>query len=335
MTKRFRFRILIVLFALGAFGMVKAKAQDFTLPLGVGIRALAWNPDYTLLAVANPGGQVWIYTAEGELRTTLRADEIHATSVAWSRDGAYLASGGWEGQFVIWDTVTWEPIQTILAFGDGVFEVSWNADDSLFAASGFDTFQIWETSAWKPQTGGLSVTFQDLEWNPILPIVFGYAGAWFAGVSGFEGSRLEAITNLDLPMSFDRITDLAWSSDGKRLALVSHAWIYVWDAITGERISSIHIDEARFRTINFVTADGVYAIVVTNTGDVYTVDVNAGRAERVATVEGTPLASAWNPVTQTLWIGGVANREDDSPENVILVSLSADDLGLSLPTLTE
>jgi WD40 repeat protein len=74
-----------------------------------GTREVAWSPEGTLLVTANSNGNIYVYTAQGEIIQTLPSHEGGALAVDWSPDGKQLVSVGFN-EVRIWDTATWTTI---------------------------------------------------------------------------------------------------------------------------------------------------------------------------------------------------------------------------------
>ena len=70
------------------------------------VRAVAFSPDTTLLAVGHPDGTVGLWNPwSGQPTATLRADGLRVLSVAFSPDGERLAAGTDAGTVHVWDAV--------------------------------------------------------------------------------------------------------------------------------------------------------------------------------------------------------------------------------------
>jgi WD40 repeat protein len=71
-----------------------------------GINALAFSPDgRTLATLAGRTVRLWDVES-GQERLTLTGHGQHAWSVAFTRDGNFLATGGWDGTVRLWDPHT-------------------------------------------------------------------------------------------------------------------------------------------------------------------------------------------------------------------------------------
>jgi len=110
------------------------------------VRGLAWSPvGPTLASGSYHDGTVIVWNADtGERLHTLEGLG-NRVSLAWSPDGALLATGLGDGRVMIWDAYTFE---RLLAFGGqrGVVEsLAWSPDGTMLASAGYDrTVIVWQ-----------------------------------------------------------------------------------------------------------------------------------------------------------------------------------------------
>jgi len=117
--------------------------------LGVGavyIHALVYHPDGERVAVAIRG-QVAIWSADlTEELSEFRAHEQATWGLAFSPDGATLATGGADNVARLWDTATWtmkhelehRPMAAGAGYGNGVLCTAFSPDGGTLATGGLD-----------------------------------------------------------------------------------------------------------------------------------------------------------------------------------------------------
>jgi WD40 repeat protein/serine/threonine protein kinase len=153
---------------------------------------------------------------------------IHA--VAFSPDGACLASSDIDGNVALWNPQTGERLKTLKCHKAGVFEIAFDAaGKKLVSASADNTLAIWDLAATeRPQ------------------LVMGHADQVVKGVFSPDGYRLiSASTNgsvkvwdvptrqelLSLRGNLETVVSVAISPDGERIASASNDGIVrIWDA---------------------------------------------------------------------------------------------------------
>src|SRR5262249_50749227 len=84
----------------------------------------------------------------GRVLTTLQAHAGGAYSVALSRDGRLLASGGADGAVRLWEVPGGRPLATVRGHTRAVYGLALSADSELLASGGIDgTVRLWETQS--------------------------------------------------------------------------------------------------------------------------------------------------------------------------------------------
>ena len=137
-------RILTPPITTGNVHQVKELAR-----LGRGtVNALAVSPDGTKLAVAGSLG-VWLYDLRTRIPDPLRLLESPVeplTDVAWSPDGAQLASAAefTDNAVRMWDASTALELHALIGHTDEVNCVAWSPDGARLASGGDDgTVRVW------------------------------------------------------------------------------------------------------------------------------------------------------------------------------------------------
>ncbi len=201
------------------------------------IQSVAFSPDGKSLAAAgyDPHGgdsavRVW-EAAEGK--------ELRTFPVAFSSDGAALASGG-EGPVRLWDTATGREVLRVPGAERGsVYQVVFTPDGKTLAVADAAGVYLWNV-----KTGNRRRRFEagyDCAFAPDGKILavgspFGTIRLWAVA----DGRELRAIPG--------RATRLTFSPDGKVLAArTGSSTLGLWEAATGRRLvpEPGHVDSVR------------------------------------------------------------------------------------------
>jgi WD40 repeat protein len=302
--------LLITIFCLGSLAWnISAQVTP------TGVWEIEWSPDGEQLAMADWNGLVYILNESGTLQHTLSGHSRRASTVAWSPDGAILATGG-DDQFVnLWNpstgTLTHQILPNINALYEGVAKIAWSPDGEYLLATSFDTFQFWETASWMALEPYRTGTLIDAQWNPdgsLLAVTDIYY------LSFFNGQTLTT-DNLDTDAIFipeEHPGNLAWNDKSERLAVVDRydPRVSIWDVPTRSRIAMLNTTGSLFTDVVFVGSDQVAA--VTEDGTLYLLDTSASVLATFETGMVEARSLAWNPQQQLFAIGGAQTVVDET-----------------------
>jgi RNA polymerase sigma factor (sigma-70 family) len=161
-------------------------------------------------------------------RTTLR-------SVAFTPDGKYLASGGWDRVISFWDPATGKEIRRIVAPEHGVDAITFSRDGKLLAGAGMDGDVI----LWDAATGK-EIRRLEGHRRQVKGIAFSPKGdRLIAGDA--EVARLWDVAGgkvlHTLPVGQGGVSAVAYSPDGRLIAAAGeNATTFVWDAARGRQL---------------------------------------------------------------------------------------------------
>ncbi len=210
------------------------------------VLACAWSPDGTSVASVSTAQRIRIWDAEAEKEVlSLRGHTDWIEHLAWSPDSERLVSCSRDRTVRIWDVRENQEGLTLDHPPHPVVGVSWSPKGLDVASVGSSHLKIWDGAsgdlrrdvpgnrclAWHPE--GRYVAVGSLE--PMITIWDAEAG---------EKARTLA-TGDKRP---DRIT---WSSDGRRLAILTADSVKVWDAWSGEKVLMLAGSSSQTGTVSW------------------------------------------------------------------------------------
>ncbi|KXZ53844.1 hypothetical protein GPECTOR_6g762 [Gonium pectorale] len=208
-----------------AAGAADVTANALQCPVGTAPFRAAQEAVLQAAAKAAPGRPRWrLRHALGapagwpQMRATLSGHSRPAVSLAWSPDGATLASADEGGGLRLWEGGSGECIAELKGHTDAVRVLAWSLDGRTLASGGSDcTVRLWDTA-----TGGCIAVLKEhkravsvVDWSP--------DGATLVTGAASEGLRLWDVSAGQLGASArtlpaQNVKCAAWSSDGRLIA---------------------------------------------------------------------------------------------------------------------
>lgn len=221
--------------------------QDFG-----GIHAIALSPDGEILAGGDSQGKIYLYRVRDRQRLLCLEGHLANTwisSLAFSPDGALLASSSLDYDVKIWDITTGQCCQTFKGHQQWVWSVAFSPDGALLASGSDDnTVRIWHLA-----TGEYRVLASN---NRVWAVAFNSQGNILA-TAGFDrtvrlwdvatGSCLKILQGHQAA-----VWSVAFSADGTLLASGSaDKTIKLWDVETGKSWHTLKGHNREVRSIAF------------------------------------------------------------------------------------
>jgi WD40 repeat protein/DNA-binding SARP family transcriptional activator len=212
---------------------VTASRVVLTVP-GLG-GSLAWSPDGSIFVTEGQEntGQIDIRdAATGRSIRSFHGHDVDVNDVAFSPDGAMLATTGDDGFARLWDPVTGERPLEVPGHG-AVWSPSFGPHGTLFAAEWYDegVVRLVET-----RTGRV---IQEIPTHGLSDISFAPGGRRLAVGAGAEGRPVvvDVTTGATLfTLQSGPVHDVAWSPDGRWIATArDDGSVNIFEASTGER----------------------------------------------------------------------------------------------------
>ncbi len=310
--------ILAVLFVVLTFTS-NIHAQDspqWHLPDGVKARYgkgtiydIKYSPDGAKMAVATGIG-IWIYDTETADELNLLTGHAKAvSSIAFSPDGATLASGSYDATVRLWGVESGREIHTLTAHTKAVKTVAFSPDGTTLASGSYDaTVRLWDVA-----TGIERHTLKGHR-RSVYDVAFNHDGTMLASANFFDSIRLWKVANgteiRTITGGKNGAFSVAFSPVTNTLASGGHdKTVRVWDADTG---AELHTLEGHTHHVSHVVFSPDGDVLASATGSHWDTTIRLWHADT-----GTELH------TFTGHTGGISDLTFN-PSGDILTSASAD-----------
>jgi WD40 repeat protein/tetratricopeptide (TPR) repeat protein len=199
------------------------------------VRGVVFAPDGNTLAIV-AGGIHFRDVGSGKERQVLKGPTANAIAVAFSPRGETLATGHWDGSVKLWDRAAGELRATLEGHGGQVNAVAFSPDGrTLGSASGDGTFRLWDLATRQ----GRTLVTEAAGMTP-LRVAFSPGGKVLATLSSGVHNKMtlwDLATGHARPVGVrtaNTENPMAFSPNGKKLAVVVGREVALCDPVTGE-----------------------------------------------------------------------------------------------------
>ncbi|CAG0933723.1 putative serine/threonine-protein kinase PkwA [Thermoflexales bacterium] len=214
----------------------KAPAtSEATIPAApAALASVVWSPDGQKLMLGGSFGLMHYTVVEKQL-TSFAGMHGAVEDLAWSPDGARLASANAAQRVTIWEAGTGKSLASLSDYAAQMVTVSWSPDGSKIAAGSRDgRLSIWNAASYQPIATSIytGTTFiADLAWSPDGTRLAGIDSLGLYIWNATSGTLLTTIPVTGLPN-----LAVAWSVDGSYLITPGP---HLWEAATGQEHGSL------------------------------------------------------------------------------------------------
>ncbi|GHO49105.1 WD40 repeat domain-containing serine/threonine protein kinase [Ktedonospora formicarum] len=211
----------------------------------------ALSPDGSCLLISDIVGDIIAYDLEaaGKQMFSYHVPDLKDRStnslLAWSSHHRYFASAGsnseanFEHMISIRDSLNYgQTVRSYRGIQNRITSLTWSPNGASIAAISGNQLYVWDAQdSGSPliSTSG-SVTSSDYlkAWSPDNTMLACYDSQGHLRIWSLRDGKLQILSSMQ---AHEKITDVAWSPDGKHLVSATSSWLTLWDVQMGVSLS--------------------------------------------------------------------------------------------------
>jgi len=208
------------------------------------IISIAFSPNGRTLASSSYDGTVQLWDVNTDtLRSTLIGPTERVTSIAFSPDGTTLAGGSSDNAVHLWDPVSGAHKATLTGHTRAIGTIAFSPDSKTLASGAWDnTIRLWDIATEKEKAVFTDHTYFGEYTSGISNVAFSADGQWLVSAAFNEEGvyvRDAATGKHERTLDAGKISILAFSPDGKTLAIGERYALNLWDVVSGEHKAAL------------------------------------------------------------------------------------------------
>lgn len=255
--------------------------------------------EQTALSISGDGSIRWWDTESGAQLKQLIGHGAEVTSVAFSPDGQFAVSGGYDRTLIIWDLASGEVLQTLRGHTDWIQDVAFSPSGTSVASGSVDgTIRIWnlQTGQTTLQLVGHSREVNSVAYSPDgRLLVSGSADNTVRIWNAQTGKLIRSLTGHTA-----QVKDTSFSPLGNEIVSVGlDGTIRIWDVETGESLALLSIGIGT-TTATFNPSNPKQLLSGSSDGIIRLWDIQTGQIlQEMVGHSGSITAIAFNPTGET------------------------------------